>query len=168
MNKKQFAVVKARLISEMENIESLKEELRRKGWLENQRRAKAALAKADSFVLRGLASVFHDFYTAVEKIMEIVAREIDEKMPAGNNWHRDLLRQMTLDVASVRPCLFSAATAEMLDEFRSFRHVFRNVYGFNLSAERLYSLLLRFPQTAGRVEEEVKAFIRTMEKVFSQ
>jgi len=166
VNKKQFAVVKARLISEMENIESLKEELRRKGWLENQRRAKTALAKADSFVLRGLASVFHDFYTAVEKIMEIVAREIDEKMPAGNNWPRDLLRQMTLDVASVRPCLFSAPTAEMLDEFRSFRHVFRNVYGFNLSAERLYSLLLRFPQTAGRVEEEVKAFIRTMEKVF--
>ncbi len=34
-------------------------------------------------MLRAAGSVLHDFYVTAEKIFEVVAREIDEKLPAG-------------------------------------------------------------------------------------
>jgi len=43
---------------------------------------------------------------------------------------------MTLSIPEVRPPVLSKETAKMLDEFRSFRHVFRNVYGFNLASDK--------------------------------
>ncbi|MCL6560975.1 MAG: hypothetical protein K6U74_19745, partial [Firmicutes bacterium] len=84
------------------------------------------------------------------------------------HWHRELLLRMTLDVPEVRPPLLSKETANKLDEFRAFRHVFRNVYGFNLSSERIVDLLNKFSHTAGCLEREVNSFIQTMNKIMPE
>jgi hypothetical protein len=75
---------------------------------------------------------------------------------------------MTMDIPEVRPPLLSKETAAMLDEFRAFRHVFRNVYGFNLSSERIVDLLNKFPQITNCVEKEVYSFIQTMKKIMPE
>lgn len=110
----------------------------------------------------------YDFYVAVENIFETVAREIDEALPADEKWHRRLLLQMALDIPDIRPSLISKETAAKLDEFRAFLHVFRNVYGFNLSAERMVDLLNKFPQTANCLEREVHAFIEMMKEIIPE
>lgn len=114
------------------------------------------------------AAILHDFYVAAENIFEVVAREIDEKLPVGEQWHRELLLQMTLAIPESRPPLLTKETAARLDEYRGFRHVFRNVYGFNLSPERIIALVNRFPYTADCLEKEVCSFIRTMSEIIPE
>ena len=98
-----------------------------------------------------MGSVPHDFYVAAEKVFEVVARELDEKVSAGGDRLRRLLEQMTLAIPGVRPALLTKETGQQLDEFRAFRHV----YGFNLLPERLFGLLLRLPDVARSFDQEI-------------
>jgi hypothetical protein len=66
---------------------------------------------------------------------------------------------MTLDVPGVRMAVISKDTMLLLDKYRSFRHVFRNVYGFNLDASRLEELIGGLPDTARRFHQEMLAFL---------
>lgn len=165
MTSKQFNVLATRLKEELENISNLRKELSGKGLLGPKKRIKSAFTEEDTFMIRAVGSVLHDFYVAAENIFEVVAREIDEKLPAGEQWHRELLLQMTLAIPEVRPPLLSKETAARLDEYRGFRHVFRNVYGFNLSSERIIALVNKFPLMADCLEKKVYSFIRTMSEI---
>lgn len=165
MTRKQFTVVAIRINEELDNVRSLVKELSGRGLAGSKKNIRSALPQGDTFLLRAAGSILHDFYVAVENIFEIVAREIDETLPADQTWHRKLLLQMSLDIPDVRPPLISRETALKIDEFRAFRHVFRNVYGFNLSAERIVDLLNKFPHTADCLELEVYDFIKTMKNI---
>lgn len=52
---------------------------------------------------------------------------------------------MTLELEDIRPRLFDKAFAKRMDEFRRFRHAFRNVYQDGLDPERLAALAARLP-----------------------
>ncbi|WP_027364703.1 ribonuclease toxin HepT-like protein [Desulfotruncus alcoholivorax] len=168
MTPKRFAVVASRIKEELENIKNLSKELSDRGLSGSKKNIRSALPQGDTFLLRAVGSILHDFYVAVENIFETVAREIDEALPADENWHRKLLLQMSLDIPDIRPYFITKETAAKLDEFRAFRHVFRNVYGFNLSTERIVDLLNKFPQTVGCLEREVYAFIKTMKEILPE
>lgn len=165
MTRKQFALIAARIKEELLNISRLQNELKEKGFSGSPRAVKLAVAQADSFTIRGIGSVLHDFYMAIENVFESIARDIDEKLPSGDNWHQELLRQMALTVPQVRPSLLTKDTAVLLEEFRAFRHVFRNVYGFNLSSTRIGDLLKKFPDTVNDFQKEAIAFINVMGQV---
>jgi len=66
-------------------------------------------AEAASYILRAKASIFHDFYTAVERAMRLVAEELNGGVPKGDQWHKQLLIDMTLDLEGIRPPIFSMA-----------------------------------------------------------
>ncbi|GBF33183.1 hypothetical protein DCCM_2282 [Desulfocucumis palustris] len=165
MTRKQFTIIATRLKEELENIRSLCKELSDRGLTGSKKKIKSVLPPGDTFILRAIGSILHDFYVSVENIFETVAREIDESIPTGEHWHRELLLRMVLDIPEVRPPLLSRETAGKLDEFRAFRHVFRNVYGFNLSPDRIVDLVNRLIHTADCLEQEVHTFIQTMKKV---
>lgn len=107
-------------------------------------RALALMAKAadrgDLDYLDGVALNLHAFYTGVEHVLEAVAREVDGSVPGGPEWHRDLLLQLSGDIAGVRPAVLSETTRRCLDAYRGFRHVVRNVYGNNLDPDRVRQL----------------------------
>jgi hypothetical protein len=93
--------------------------------------------------LRGIGDIVHDFYTGMERIFEKIAPELNGGVPAGPAWHRELLESMTLDLPGVRPPVITRSTALALSEFLRFRHLFRNLYGFELDWERLQPLVAR-------------------------
>jgi hypothetical protein len=165
MTRKQFAVVAMRIKEELENIKGLLKELSDKGLSGSKKNIRSSLLQGDTFLLRAVGSILHDFYVAVENIFETVAREIDESIPVDEKWHRKVLLQMTLDITDVRSSLITKGTAAKLDEFRAFRHVFRNVYGFNLSAERMVELLSKLPQTVDCLEREIYVFVEDMKQI---
>jgi len=66
---------------------------------------------------------------------------------------------MTIAAKDVRPTVISEELAAELDEFLSFRHVFRNIYGFELKGERIGHLVGRFDAVAGRLIDEIKKFL---------
>lgn len=69
---------------------------------------------------------------------------------------------MTLEIPDVRPAVIDAALAEELGDFLRFRHVFRNVYGSLLQAERMRPLEERLPDVLAAFRRHVGAFLGWM------
>jgi hypothetical protein len=161
---KELKLIEARINVELVNIDSLLAELEKHG-LKIKDDKKLSLIAEDSFFLRAIGSILHDFYVAVENIFEILGREIDEHLPGGSDWHIQLLQQMALEVAGVRTAVISKNTFQLLDKYRSFRHVFRNVYGFSLEATRLKSLVDDLNGTTQHFRQDIETFLNEIESI---
>ena len=70
-------------------------------------------------------------------------QSLDNSLPSGKNWHRELLNQMGIAISKLRPVVLSEETIDDLDEYRRFRHVVRNVYGFEFDFKRIEPLMDR-------------------------
>ena len=116
----------------------------------------------DTYSLRARGSILHDFYNGIERIFVRIASELNGGVPQAEQWHRELVRNMTLDVPQVRPAVIDAAFAAGLGEYLRFRHVFRNVYGSVLEAQRMRPLERRLPATLAAFRERVQVFLSWM------
>lgn len=133
----------------LKDIEELQKEIRQ--------------CRGDSHVLRrAKGSVLHDFYNACERIFEVIAREVNGGVPRAEQWHKKLLHQMTLPIKGVRPAVISKQLAAELDEYLAFRHLFRNIYGFELEGERLDILAGRFNTAANLFKKEINDFLKKL------
>jgi hypothetical protein len=112
-----------------------------------------------SLEVRGIGAVVHDFYTGIEHLFEAVAPELNGGVPAGPAWHRELLSNMALDLPGIRPAVLARESAQALEEFLRFRHLFRNVYGFELEWPRLRRLLEKLPEVWRAVEADLGRFL---------
>jgi hypothetical protein len=99
-----------------------------------------AIETNDDAYLDGLALNLHSFYAGIEHIFAFMARTIDGTVPDDPNWHQSLLRQMMVEIPTVRPPVIAQETYGCLEEYRSFRHVVRNVYTINLRGSRIKEL----------------------------
>lgn len=104
-----------------------------------------AQQSADDLYVDSVALNLHGFYAGLERLFEMIAAAIDGNVPQGQNWHQVLLEQMVAEVPSVRPALISEETRRMLDEYRGFRHVVRNVYAFRFDLEKVRKLVQGVP-----------------------
>jgi hypothetical protein len=105
-----------------------------------------------------LALKLHNFYNGCERIFRTVVSELNGTAPEGFDWHRRLLERMGKEWEG-RPALLSADTVDELREYLAFRHVVRNIYGFELDVARVKRLLSRYPAVQGHVEADVERFI---------
>jgi len=115
--------------------------------------------------LDSVALNLHSFYSGVERLFELIARHVDRALPAGETWHRDLLRQMARDLADVRPAVIGQDNAQALDEFRRFRHLVRNVYTMNLLPDRMAGLMSAIPGLWSGLRAELLAFADFLEEL---
>lgn len=111
----------------------------------------------DAF-LNSVALNLHSFYNGLERIMELVAIEMDGGTLGGEAWHTELLNQMTFELPEARPALLSSESAGSLDEYRKFRHRVRNIYTTHLAAGRMDHLVERLPSTWQQVRSELRGF----------
>jgi len=107
----------------------------------------------------------HSFYSGLERLFEFIAHQLDGGPPKGEAWHRELLRQMTMEVTGMRPSVISAETAEGLDEYRRFRHVVRNVYAEHLDPERVGKLVGELAGLWRQIKSELAQFVEFLEGV---
>jgi hypothetical protein len=161
---KEIMLLKARIKEETTNMQNLLTELEKKNLLISESN-KSIYIEDDSFTLRAIGSILHDFYVAAENVFEMITREIDESTPQGLDWHLKLLKQMNLEITAVRPAVLSKDALILLDKFRAFRHVFRNVYGFNLDTNRLKDLLEEMPLAVDSLRKDLNEFMSTMETI---
>jgi hypothetical protein len=106
----------------------------------------------------------HNFYTACERIFERVAG-VFGGVPHSPDWHLRLLRTMSLDIPEVRPPIISTQLVEMLVDYLRFRHLVRNVYGFELEEGRMQGLVTGLPDVAREVSVQVGAFRDQLERL---
>ena len=72
------------------------------------------------------SAMLHSFYTEIEKILKLIAREWDQQLPSSDSWHKDLLLQMSQSTAN-RPSVLSSSLVEVLNEFLAFRTSFEGL-----------------------------------------
>nr|WP_228025347.1 hypothetical protein [cf. Phormidesmis sp. LEGE 11477] len=122
-----------------------------------QQNIREAPVYRDSFY-ESLALKFHNFYTGCERIFCLIASDLNGGIPRDGSWHRRLLDRMAV-ARNQRRAVISSETASFLDEFLRFRHVVRNIYGFELKLDRLDELIAQYPTVWARFEAEVSDFV---------
>jgi hypothetical protein len=119
--------------------------------------------KGEGFIIkRAKGSILHDFYNACERIFELIANNLNGGTAGGHRWHKRLLYKMTVNIENVRTPVISRELAAELDEYLAFRHLFRNIYGFELESNRLDDLVERFPEVAELFQKEINSFIEEL------
>ena len=101
----------------------------------------------------------------MERIFTLIAKHVDHSLPVGEFWHSHLLQQMASDLPDVRPSVIKAVSFEVLDEFRSFRHLARNIYPFNLIPEDVGRLTLILIELWSELRSELFAFAKFLEEL---
>lgn len=121
---------------------------------------KCADAEPKPIEIPALAVMLHSFYNGVENIFKRIALECNGDLPGGESWHRALLDLMSHSGPG-RSAVISPSLAARLKKYLQFRHVFRSVYGFLLSWERMAPLVMECEATLRLLETELDAFLQS-------
>ena len=111
-----------------------------------------------AFVTPTLAGYIVDFFTCCERIGERVAVSLDGGLPKGDDWHQQLLWQMTNQEVQHRPVLWPKELGQILDDYRKFRHVARHVYNTKLDPARVMVLAEAIPSVQVQVRSALESF----------
>jgi hypothetical protein len=133
------------------------------GRVERALQARAQLSVGRDLLLDSAALNLHDFYTGLERIFTQIASGMDQSVPTGPDWHRELPRQMAVELPGLRPAVLTYALAVGIDEFLRFRHVVRHNYAFALEAERIERLASRLRPLYRDVSLSLVAFAALLE-----
>lgn len=152
MNKDILRGISAEIEKEQANLNELRKEMR-------------GIKSEQSIILRrSMGSILHDFYNCCERIFKKIAIEIDGGYEDTEKWHKALLFKMTIPIKGLRPSVISEELAAELDDYLSFRHVFRNIYGFELKGKRIGYLSKKFDKVANRFIKEIRVFLAFLNK----
>lgn len=152
MDKDIIRGIIAEVEKEIESLYELRKEL-------------AQIKSEESIIFkRSIGSILHDFYNCCERIFKKIAIDVNGGYEESDKWHKALLFRMTLPIKDIRPAVISEELAAELDDYLSFRHVFRNIYGFELKGDRINYLAGRFDKIADRFISEIKTFLIFLNK----
>lgn len=121
------------------------------------------ISSNDQF-LDAIALNLHSFYTSLEHILENIADTYDEFKPQGKSWHQELLLQMASEVPQVRPAVISNDLLNLLNPYRGFRHVVRNIYTFHLDPIQITPLVQNLLRTYQKFQSELLQFSNFLEQ----
>jgi len=155
MNAK-LAHVANRIRSELAELEEVVRRVE-EGW-------KRAESSGDAYYLDGVALNLHGLYSGLERIFEVIALNVDGRKPEGENWHQELLRQMSTEILEMRPAVISESCYEALNEYRGFRHVVRNIYTYIFDRVKMRKLVEKAPGLFNQVRAELLAFADFLEE----
>ena len=152
---KKILILRDEIEEELANIDNLKDNLQE---IQNKNLDKDIKTRLS-------ASILDDFYLATEKIFKKIAQEIDEELPGGGDWHKKLLRLMTIKLPETRPKVINKKLFHQLEEYLRFRHLTRNIYGFQLDLERFEHLINNLDNISRVLNIQLTKFLDSMEEI---
>ena len=108
--------------------------------------------------INAACAMLHSFYTEIEKILKLIAREWDGNVPTSESWHRELLRQMAAPTGR-RPAILTGDLHERLGEFLAFRHLFRGASIAIMRWPKLAPLIANVENCHQRVRDSLEAVL---------
>lgn len=102
-------------------------------------------------------AMLHSFYTEIEKILKLIARDWDRQLPSSDAWHKALLNQMAAPT-NTRPAVISSGLAAVLSEFLAFRHLFRGASIALMRWEKIQPLIAKVDTTYLQTTQEIESF----------
>ena len=127
------------------------------------RRAELLGVGAEDILADSLATCLRSFYTGLERLFEVIVREVDGARSHPAEWHRDLLMAVSVERSGVRPSMISEARFRRLDEYRAFRHLFRHLYTHHIDPKRIFALMETLDETWQLIREDLERFVVFLE-----
>jgi len=149
----RYQALRQRIAQELEQLERTVSAIQR-----HWEKARLSGPDQDAYI-NSVALNLHSFYTGVERVLQLIAVEVDGGVLGGPSWHAELLRQMTVDVPAVRPPVLRTQTVQELDEYRKFRHLIRNIYTTNIDPDRIGQLVAKLPNVYAQLHQDLEAFL---------
>ena len=104
-------------------------------------------------------TILHSFYTEIEKILKMIALDLDRKVPSSEAWHRDLLNQMAA-ATDAWPAVITADLVTQLGELLAFRHLFRGASIALMRWNKLSPLVAKVDGVHQEIVRELSEFQR--------
>ena len=117
--------------------------------------------KPNLMELTAFAGVLHSFYNGIEKILLVIAKNLDKKVPDDSEWHKTLLLQMTTGSES-RGAVLSGEMKDILLDYLAFRHFFRHTYSFRLEWEEMEDLVIALNDVRSKFSSEISGFLKSL------
>jgi len=83
-----------------------------------------------------LAELMCNTYTCIETVFLRISRLFENSLDP-QQWHKELLQKMRLEIPRIRQAVLSPQSYQLLDELRRFRHFRRYYYDFDYDWSRL-------------------------------
>lgn len=112
----------------------------------------------DLVEVTAVASVMHSFYNGLENIFLSIAKGIDQNVPTGDMWHRNLLTRMT-ETTSSRKQVLTVDMSQKLADYLGFRHFYRHSYSFFLEWNELKNIVTPVTEIWKQTKNELQLFL---------
>ncbi|MBC8430496.1 MAG: antitoxin [Desulfobacterales bacterium] len=160
--KHNLELLKADIYDELEKLEHLEQEFSKVEKMID------LSAEKVSYIDRGaIGYLLHNFYNGCENIFRSITRFFENDL-APQDWHKDLLKRMKLEISGFRPNVIDEALYCLLDDFRAFRHKFRHSYAFELDWEKECLVAKKFHDTANKFKNQINIFLSMLEQIDSE
>lgn len=111
-----------------------------------------------------LGYTIHNVYGVIENYCLRVAKFFENGLD-GSAWHKELLHRMTLKIGTLRPALLSEDAYLLIDELRSFRHLFRNLYARPLDPDRTRLVQRKVEPAVNAFDAAHREFVAKLEHI---
>jgi hypothetical protein len=155
-NKEEIPVLVAEIKDELSKLDTLSQKLSSQVNRTNKEEI------AESAALR-----LHNFYTGCERIFKLIVSEVNGGVPHELDWHKRMLTQVSLEIEDIRPAVISLKTKNDLEELLRFRHIVRNIYGFELKPERIQTLITLTLSLFPRFTKEIENFMAFLVGIYN-
>lgn len=105
-----------------------------------------------------LADILCNTYTCVETILFRISRLFENHLDA-NQWHKELLRKMRIEIPGIRKAVLSQDSYRLLDELRRFRHFKRYYYDFDYDWARLDYLKSVYERLQPLIDKDLEDYV---------
>jgi hypothetical protein len=112
----------------------------------------------DIVTVAAVALYLQNFYTSIEEPLKRIASDVDGTLPGGEEWHRELLRQLAADLPDVRPAVLDGSLVADLDLLRRFRHLVRHAYVADYRWSEMEPVLSVAERVRERMPEAMEKF----------
>jgi hypothetical protein len=121
-------------------------------------------AEVPNYDRGAIGYLLHNFYNGCENTFKSIARFFENDL-GPQEWHKDLLKRMKIEVAGYRPKVIDDELFQLLDDFRAFRHKFRYAYTFELDWERERLVARKMIPAKALLDKQMQYFLDQLDKI---
>ncbi|MGD1853199.1 MAG: hypothetical protein ACFB2W_03020 [Leptolyngbyaceae cyanobacterium] len=115
--------------------------------------------------LDSVAYQIHNLCCSIEDLLKLIASAFENQIGTTGEWHRVLLLRLSQPVEGIRPAFLSEETFDLLNQLRSFRHMFRHAYGTDIQLRQLEPNVDIALQAAKLISQDISHFLEQLELV---
>jgi hypothetical protein len=110
------------------------------------------------------AGFLAQWYNGVENIIKRIYRYCNVPIPAGDNWHIEIIKGVSELPYKGLPLLIDKELYTDLASFRKFRHIVHHGYGFQLEWDRMLPGIEQIQVVFMKFKKRIEEFMTTCKK----